>query len=266
MPPEKLADLERLAALFERGLLSRGEFEQEKRRLLNGAGAAAPSSAPHSVAAPMADPDDIELDLDEASKPRPPAIGETPRRSTPSRPPDSTSGGPTPAATPASRPGELFGLRPPILLGGCITLIILGGAATAIASLLGLSAGLVLSNYNEPEPSSDTVPSAPAGAGIESGQSPPRASEAKPAPSAPSAKPAAAKPAAAKPQSEPPAKGVPHADKFEPSDCVLVEAADGRSRELSRYCDALDWSRCEESEWPDAKCPADIEERPAKGR
>jgi hypothetical protein len=57
---------------------------------------------------------------------------------------------------------------------------------------------------------------------------------------------------------------VPFADRFSPSDCVLVEEADGRSKELSKYCASLDWSRCEESDWPDANCPADIEERPVR--
>lgn len=76
-------------------------------------------------------------------------------------------------------------------------------------------------------------------------------------------------PSAPRPQSEP-AQGssgrdrVPYADRFSPSDCVLAEEADGRSKELSKYCGSLDWSRCEESEWPDAKCPADIEDRPVR--
>jgi hypothetical protein len=76
-------------------------------------------------------------------------------------------------------------------------------------------------------------------------------------------------PSAPRPKSEPmqgsSGRGrVPYADRFSPSDCVLVEEADGRSTELSKYCASLDWSRCEESDWPDAKCPADIEDRPVR--
>jgi hypothetical protein len=251
MTPSQLDALERLASLYARGALTDDEFRAEKARVL-GSGPA---------------PD--------VSDPRPRSVVNIQMTPTPSS--DERH---------ADEEGSERGLK---TVGAGVASVAVLGALVGAAVLVGMwsllrDTGPRLA-IDEPraDPPRAPLPSDAAQAGsvavetadkrVPTAGSPPSTAIAPSAPAPGGDAPEAAAgprrvpdpPTASegeRPAPQIPANRVPFADRFEPSDCVLVESADGRPPALEIYCSRLDWDRCEESEWPDAKCPADIEERP----